>query len=374
MIETQVRALFGAIASEPAPGQVDTELARRRGRARLRWRRAGQAGAPVLAAAAVAAVALAVGAVPFRGGPGPAPASAVAPRQFDPLVPYASFGWLPAGESLQSGGTARWLGYQMAGPSPANSPWTLQAFAGGRCRLGGPPRTLRCTLGPIPEAVLRLGARAPEVHGHQAFWSRSRQSGIGVGYLAWQYAHGGWALLSWTGPESPGLAWQPQAVRIADHVRFGAHAAPPLAFAARLTGLPASWRVSGVTYRPHGAVLLATQYQAAAGPAVLNPYEQARPDVPVLDIQPASARGSCALPPDAHWVREVIGGYRVLVSSIGRHVIQPTQMLCARHADGLWVQVTVFGSHPVMGVTEMFAHHLRLLGPDPAHWARNPLG
>ena len=41
MIESQVRALFTAIASsEPEASQVDTQLAHRRGRARLRWRRA----------------------------------------------------------------------------------------------------------------------------------------------------------------------------------------------------------------------------------------------------------------------------------------------------------------------------------------------
>ena len=63
MIESQVRALFTAIASsEPDASQVDTQLAHRRGRARLRWRRAGVAGAPLVAAAAAAAVALAVGA------------------------------------------------------------------------------------------------------------------------------------------------------------------------------------------------------------------------------------------------------------------------------------------------------------------------
>ncbi len=70
MIESQVRALFTGIANgEPGASRVDTQLARRRGRARLRWRRAGLASAPLVAAAAVAAVALAVGAAaPPRPG------------------------------------------------------------------------------------------------------------------------------------------------------------------------------------------------------------------------------------------------------------------------------------------------------------------
>src|SRR5581483_397871 len=103
VIEPQVRAQFAEIADdEPALSRVDVEVARARGRARLRWRRTCVAGSSVLAA--VAAVALAVAVV---GPPGPAAgppaAGPAAPRQFDPLVPYVSFGWLPAGNSLVAG-------------------------------------------------------------------------------------------------------------------------------------------------------------------------------------------------------------------------------------------------------------------------------
>jgi hypothetical protein len=41
--------------------------------------------------------------------------------------------------------------------------------------------------------------------------------------------------------------WRQVAVKAASHVRFGVHAAPPVAFPVQLTGLPASWRlISGV--------------------------------------------------------------------------------------------------------------------------------
>src|SRR6266567_2935937 len=71
MTESQVRALFNQIADgEAGPSRVDTQLALRRGRARLRWRRACVAGAPVLAAATAAAVALAVAAGPARPAAG----------------------------------------------------------------------------------------------------------------------------------------------------------------------------------------------------------------------------------------------------------------------------------------------------------------
>src|SRR6478672_1175194 len=123
MIESQLRTLFAEIAGgEPASPRVNIELARRRGRARLRWRRACVAGGSVLAAAAVAALAVGVG--PARPGPGPAAAAPAAPRQFSPLVPYASFGWLPAGESLIEGGLRPTESYMDAGPS-SDPEWTL---------------------------------------------------------------------------------------------------------------------------------------------------------------------------------------------------------------------------------------------------------
>jgi hypothetical protein len=68
-------------------------------------------GRPLAAAATVALViGLAVSVsnglfgTPRPGGPEHLPA---APRQFNPLIPYVSFGWLPAGEWLIQGGVRR---------------------------------------------------------------------------------------------------------------------------------------------------------------------------------------------------------------------------------------------------------------------------
>ena len=119
MIESQLGALFNGIAQgEPAMSGVDTQLAHRRGRARLRRRRAGLAGTPVLAAAVAVIVALTVGAAPSRPAPGPATGTA-APREFNPLVPYLSFGWLP----------------------PESSWWTV-TYSGRSCPWTGPARYL----------------------------------------------------------------------------------------------------------------------------------------------------------------------------------------------------------------------------------------
>src|SRR5262249_34904397 len=145
MTESQLRALFTQIADgEPGPSRVDAQLAFRRGRARVRWRRACAAGAPVLAAATVAAVALAVTAAPARPGPGPAAgAGRVAPRQFSPVNPYVSFGWLPAGESFGQGGITPTQSYLDAGPGGAPD-WGLGVYARGQCRLTGPAGGLQC--------------------------------------------------------------------------------------------------------------------------------------------------------------------------------------------------------------------------------------
>src|ERR1700722_1164578 len=73
MTESDVRDLFTQIADgEPGTSQVDAQLARRRGRARLRWRRACTAGTPVLAAAAVLAVVIPAASRPPGHAPGPA--------------------------------------------------------------------------------------------------------------------------------------------------------------------------------------------------------------------------------------------------------------------------------------------------------------
>src|SRR6266699_2638478 len=222
MTESQVRALFNQIADgEAGPSRVDTQLAFRRGRARLRWRRICLAGAPVVAAATVAIVALAVAASPVRPG---CPAAAAgdgpaAPRQFNPLVANVSFGWLPAGESLLSGGITRTESYMDAGPIGPD--WSLDVYARGQCHLTGSATGLNC-----PQSKLQFSQRAPDVAGHRAFWT-----GAGI---AWQYARGGWAWLSIPVPNFSALRhdkdMQRKALKIARNVRYDA--TTPLMFPA----------------------------------------------------------------------------------------------------------------------------------------------
>ena len=265
MIESQIRALFTEIADgEPAPSQVDIQLARRRGRARLRWRRACVAGTSVLAAVAVVILAMGVG--PVRLGSGQAAAGPAAPRQFNPLVPYLSFGWLPAGNRLLAGDARPELMYLIAGRNtrfpvhvePRAS--TRPASATSRSSAG----ELKCSTQALEGLTARITGRAPAVRGHRAFWAGP--------YLVWQYARGGWAgLLLPTSYISPKLsnaakreAVKREAVKIAGHVQYGA-ATPPLVFPAQLTRLPSRWTVSSVYYLPDGGVLRASRFALGTG-------------------------------------------------------------------------------------------------------------
>jgi hypothetical protein len=58
------------------------------------------------------------------------------------------------------------------------------------------------------------------------------------------------------------------------------------------------------------------------------------------------------------------------------------QSLCFNNVAGLEVEVTVsrpFSGSPLAvatapgGVIDIFLHHLRLLGPDPANWTTHPV-
>ena len=400
MVESQVRALFSAIASsEPGASQVDTQLAHRRGRARLRWRRAGVAGAPVAAAVAVAAVVLAVGAAAPHRPTGPANTGPSAPRQFNVLAPYLSFGWLPPGIALVEGGTGRQLVWLTAahklGPGLDWSPvtdWSVNVDAAGKCHFATAPPSTRASTAPQPPSIppgtkelkcstpaqkgypIPITGRAPAVSGHHAFWGgyyalRSES----IRYLVWQYARNGWAEITLPlirNDPAKQAAAQRDAIKVASQIQYGA-ATPPLLFPVQLTNLPSRWRVATVTYEPYGNVLRAGSYSLGAGPPNLGfdgglQYETG---LPYFQIEPATRRTeSCG-----RGTSETINGYRVVVT-IDPDGIPDRQDLCAGDAGGLSVGIAQTGAHPAISVTEMFGHHMRLLGRNPAHWTSRPIG
>ena len=369
MLESQVRAVLEQLAGgEPPPSRVDIGLARSRGRRLLRWRRAGLAGAPLLAAAAVAGVIVAAGAVGGspRGAGGPAAGGSHggATGRFNPLVRYASFGWLPPGQSVWSGGTGRTQMYLNAGPKPGIADWPLTVFADG-CQLAA--RVIDCTGGASSGLRVDITGRAPAVAGRRAYW--------GGGYLIWEYTRGGWAWLGMPMPSPHPAQVRLVAVKIASHVRFGRAAARSIAFPAQLTGVPGRWRVSSVYYRPDGAVLRASQYSVTAGAVVLGAGSgEFQPNIPFFTVDPATSKSSCYQYPGGKSVHEVIDGYPVTVTQLpSTNGNPPGQYLCATNADGLAVFIGENGTHPALGVVALFAHHLRLLGANPAKWTTTPI-
>jgi hypothetical protein len=381
MIESQIRDLFTGIAgAEPQTSRIDAELARRRGRARLRWRWAAVAGIPLLAATTAVAVAVTVVLPPAHSRPGTVASGdgPAAPRQFDPLVPYLSFGWLPAGQSLVMGGVRRTVVSIEGGNKPYSAHgWDLNVYAAGQCQFTPAAKTLTCGAAPAQGPGANIVGRAPAVRGHRAWWAGSSRTWWADAGLVWQYARNGWAWLDL--PNMYRYRYSPQhieavkrdAIKIASHVRYGAPTLP-LVFAAQLTHLPASWRVSSVVYLRDGTVLRARSYALAARSPSLGAdggldYQSG---LPYFTIDPASRKNPCGRPGQS--TSQIIHGIRVVVTHSTEGTIS-RQDLCAAHADGLTLFVSELGSHPAIGVASLFRFHLRLLGGNPAHWTHKPI-
>ncbi len=355
MDEAAARALLERMAGTKAPpSRVDIGLARRRGRRTLRWRRTWVPGASALAVAA-AIFLVAGGVIPSRTGSGrpgpgrperPAAPRQAAPRQFSPLIPYAAFGWLPAGYSLLSGDTSPGSDYLTAGPPSVTqyAELALDVYSAGACNLSGGRLACGNSVSGWAEPVT---GPAPPVHGWRAFWAGS--------YLAWQYAPGGWATVS-------GMPGRRALVKIANGVRFGAGAMPPIAFPVQLTGALSTWQLDSpngsVVFEPYLGVLRASQwYLSHGGDGVMI----------IVGVDPRPG-GAC--PP----ANRSVGGYRVAVSnSQAVRGNPPGQSLCAADADGLSVDIAIRGGD-APSVVSVFAHDTRLLGPKPASWTTRPLG
>jgi hypothetical protein len=290
-----------------------------------------------------------------------------APRQFSPLTPYLSFGWLPAGISPVQGGVSKHLVWLTAARKlGAPYDWELSVHTAGTCHLtGSTAKELKCT---APEDnTIRLTGRAPSLRGHRAFWAGTWDTPS----LAWQYARNGWAEMAlpfYPNNSAKQAAARRDAVKIASQIRYGA-ATPPLLFPIQLTHLPSRWRVSSVTYVPDAGVLRASSYALGAGPSDLGAdgglvYETG---LPYFNVNPPSFYGN---PPCYRGERgsKIINGYQVVVTNMIK------EQLCAPRARGLIVVISEFGARPAIGVSSLFGRHLRLLGPNPANWTSKPIG
>jgi hypothetical protein len=363
MDETRVRGLLQrAAASQGPPSQVDVEFARSQGRRKLRWRRATLAG---VSAAAVVAVVVAAVAVPGSGhapsGRGRAPEAArgqvIAPRQFSLSRPYAVFGWLPKGESLNEGLLAPQLVSLTAGSDLA---WTLTVYPRGFCDLSReqvlrqlgrhePPR-LSCSHSGIGMVFPVASVAAGRVDGHAAFWT------AGQTYLVWQYAAGAWAALASHDGAGPGVA-----IKIASGVRYGAPG-PSVKYPVQLVNVPPKWTLGYVHFMAKSGVLRAFSYGLA---------EANSPTI----AEGVGAPNSCSVMPNWTTTRQTINGYQVTVSHIpASDGAGPTEKLCAADADGLTVLIYTYVRHASPSAVSIFRRYVRILGPNPAGWTTEPLG
>jgi hypothetical protein len=376
VLESDIKKLYEQMAGrELPPSKINIPAAHRRGRRLRRRRQAGVIVAPLLAAAAVLAIALTtLPAGPHRTAPPPASsgAPAAAPQQFNPLIPFASFGWLPDHASLQTtsllGQTELLLDGNPPG-YPHEPSVQLDAHSAGLCHVAG--RELNCSVAggtAVPETV---GRRVGVVDGHPAYWAPpqvpKRRNGVpqlgGVqpGTLVWQYAAGGWAALN--------TETLPDALRIAANVRFGYAGQPHIRFRFQLTGVPADWQVNAVGTAWQDGVLYANNYQITAGHVDAVPEGDYPSTTPFLETG-AGGKNACVGLLYYKISTTVINGYQVELSSSSRSG-WPKYELCADDADGTFVWIAD-GSRPTLSPVSIFGQHMRLLGPDPANWTTQP--
>jgi len=405
MDDNSVIALLESITDPPEPAsRVDIATACRRGRRRQRlWR----LGAPALAVVAVAAI-VTVPRLAFPGNSERTVASPVptvsaprvvrhparpvsAPATFNVLVPYAAFGWLPAGFSEAAASDQ-----QNSGPvevdrtamSAARASVSLSVYAKGAC-LPEAKDPSRQPSSPPPgsSAVACLAGAtgpAPDVNGRPALWINDGRG------LAWEYAPDAWATVR-TSAGRRGVklkraadgAYQPvlppvtaaqreEDLKVAAGVKYAQRI--PLLFSFRLTSpLPAGWQLSEMSFADVGGRLLADGLNA--GPAV---------DTSALGISAlAPAYGCNYVDGQSSYVTRygVNWEYRVLDD----HIAKDVEMLCST-APVHGLQVNVYldmapeeaGAPPLPGSTELGGafgvyEKLDLLGTNPADWTTNPL-
>jgi hypothetical protein len=404
--DNAVITLLESITDPPEPAsRVSIAAALRRGRRRRRLRQAGAGALAVVAVAAAVAVPRAVFSGNTRRSQAPASSAgaaarparqpampASAPATFNMLVPYAAFGWLPAGYS-EAGVPLSVFGLLNSGPTEvdrtavaANGAMVhLAVYARGACATGA---------GASGNCARTTSGKAPDVNGRPALWI------LGGRGIAWEYAPGAWAQLRVTAGDGIALGQNPArlkrsgsaadrraalqtpapagtrdlVLKIADAVRYAQHT--PLLFDVKLTSpLPAGWSLQEMGFHVVGGRLLADEL--AAGPAA---------DTSALSISAAKPLGNGCnyVSGQSSYVTRygVNWEYRVLDDHIAKNV----EMLCSMQpVDGLDVNIYLdmapeqAGAAPLPGSSQLGGafgvySRLHLLGLNPAHWTAHPLG
>jgi hypothetical protein len=392
--------LLASITDPPEPAsRVSIAAALRSSRRRRRL----QVGASALAVVAVAAAAAVPRIILSSNTARPhAPASASssaagsvrrpampasAPATFKVLVPYAAFGWLPAGYS-EANVPLDWSGLLNSGPTEvqraavtANGAIvTLAVDARGACA----GKRDSCAPG---------SAKAPDVNGRPAWWIFDGRG------IAWEYAPGAWAHVYMPAGRLPGLGAPSGAdparraadvraarqaptagtrdlvLKIADAVRYAQQRR--LVFNVKLASrLPVGWSLlQDIGFHVVGGRLLADGF--SVGPAA---------DTSALSIGATKPLGNGCnyVSGQSSYVTKygVNWEYRVLDDHIAKNV----EMLCSMQPiDGLDVNIYLDmapeeagaaplpGSYQLGGAFGVYTR-LHLLGLNPANWTTDPLG
>jgi hypothetical protein len=409
--DNSVITLLASITDPPEPAsRVNIAAALRRGRRRQRLLQVGASALALVAVAAAVAVPRVIlssntgrsqaSASPSRSAAGsvrqPAmPASA--PATFNVLVPYAAFGWLPAGYSeasipLSEGGLLN------SGPTEVDR--TAVAANGAMVSLAVDARAACATgtgaSGSCPPAA--TSGKAPDVNGRPAAWI------LGGRGIAWEYAPGAWADVHITaGRQGHGIAagrkdaarrkrfgsaadkrsamqtpapasTRDLVLKIADAVKYAQHT--PLVFDAKLASpLPAGWSLQETSFHLVDGRLLADGL--TVGPAADTSALSISATKPLgYGCNYVSGQSSYVTKYGVNWE------YRVLDDHIAKNV----QMLCSMQPIG-GLDVGIYldmapeeagaaplpGSYQLGGAFGVYAR-LHLLGLNPANWTADPLG
>ena len=419
MNENNVRALLHDIADRPEPAaRIDIDRARRRGLRRL-WARRVALPAAVAAALALAFV------IPMTltsaaaghpdvstGASGSATATAVQPSPkskatqasvpspdgyLNPLVPYAAFGYLPQGYSLDITPSAIHDGFLS---TVDNLTITAAQSAGGYfiqlsvmpkdgCDglLSGIPgwtatqdQQARCS-----ELTGQASGLAPAVRGRIAYW------GEGGNALAWQYAPDSWALLqAQNSGNTPFPVAKAQALlpQLAASVRFGQ--TKPIVFPFKLAGaVPADWHAVSASYTVLGTgEYLASELDVAPyadyevhGVTGLVVDAGETPDLNGNSCATTTGAGQGAV---AHVQKDGLSWVVRTPAATGAPTGEPLGVpgqdatACDLQPDnGLYafadLKLGTTGAAGTGGISAVL-HHLSLLGQDPAAWSSTPLG
>lgn len=314
---------------------------------------AGASARPVPSAAAPAAVHMSVTPQAQAGS-----VQGRVPAQFNPLVPYAAFGWLPKGVKPVGEGTETSTDATSLDVSGGQGSFWLHVMATGGC--GYIRAKLNChwdsgnVTGPMP-----LNDRAPDVNGRPAYWAYGDS-------LLWEYAPGAWAVLDGLGGlnGSPSPADQALDLKVAAGVRYGYQA--PLVFPFWLSGLPASWSVSTAYFTEGRAPVEATSL-------TLGPVQ--KPQAAQVSVEPAGGNNTCSF----------FKGDTTVTLDGAKGIIQGN-LLCISDLDGQFITVMletsyygpegalyqVPGAASIGGVVGLF-RHLHLLGSQASAWTTKPL-